>query len=141
MGGKPFIVEEVEAPHPPKQFKNLIQARHFKIRFSRRFAAQPDAEKQYATELIRMAKEFAPKNLMKTAKVGLSLESDEFPNTIGVPFQPLRTMKVDDIVRNMENLAQSERSPLSVQNHKVIIVVLLFFTIFQLKWFFSTFFD
>ena len=120
MGGQTLLVNEINAPRPPKEFKNYIQTKQFNIRFSRRFAAEPDAEKRYAEEVVRIAKESAPKNMpKKDMKVGIALESEEFSAAVGFPLQPIRMLKVDAFLKNMERLAQSDKSPLMVKNHKV----------------------
>ncbi|EGT53478.1 hypothetical protein CAEBREN_25096 [Caenorhabditis brenneri] len=102
------------------RFKDAATSVTLQVEIPRNMAAHPNGPELFGQELIRLILQNAPATGSQTkVKVGVIFESDELHESVGLPFKDIQHINFMDVVHSMEDMAQSNKSPLNLEIPKL----------------------
>ncbi|EGT46031.1 hypothetical protein CAEBREN_09358 [Caenorhabditis brenneri] len=98
------------------RFKDAATSVTLQVEIPRNMAAHPNGPEHFGQEVIRLILQNAPATGSQTkVKVGVIFESDELHESVGLYFKDIQIINFMDVVHSMEDMAQSNKSPLDLQ--------------------------
>ncbi|KAF1758860.1 hypothetical protein GCK72_015320 [Caenorhabditis remanei] len=88
------------------------------------FMVDPDGADLFADNVIRLIRQNAPPTGSGTImKAGVLFESPEITDGVGLCFKEMSKITTEDIVNNLDNMSQSNRSPLELDVPRLLMQI------------------
>ncbi|CAO4361640.1 unnamed protein product [Caenorhabditis nigoni] len=115
-GGAYLQVLSTKETKSKGHFHNAITSKYLDVEIPRAMMADPQGEELFADSVIRLIHQHEPAAGSQTRmKVGVMFESAEMSESAGIPFKYIDMITNGDIIQNLEDLAQSNKSPLTLE--------------------------
>ncbi|EGT43869.1 hypothetical protein CAEBREN_07775 [Caenorhabditis brenneri] len=97
------------------RFKGSATSVTLQIEIPRNMIAHPNGPELFGQDVIRLILQNAPAaGSQNKIKVGVTFESDELHESVGLSLKDIQLINYMDVVGSMENMAQSNKSPLEL---------------------------
>lgn len=122
VGGAHVTVLKETYSEPGPIWKGSVKTVKLSLRLLNSITSNPRGAEIFADTLIELIHKYDPFKDPST-HVGMIFESPEIEQSLGLTYTPIRRLNPAKIVENMEQMSQSSRSPLELENPFITTII------------------